>query len=97
MEATLTKEREFVPPPEELLERWIEDSKSKPTLQSAYNYIAYKASEWGFNAALQPDPSSLKQRALRGLERIQGIDVVSVWVGRDVFDTIREALGRIPD
>lgn len=84
-------------PPQELLERWIEESKRKPTLQSAYGHIANKASEWGFVVAMEPDPNSLKQRALRGLDRIQSIDVVSVWVGKDVFDLIRTALGRLPD
>lgn len=93
----MSSTREFCPPPQELLERWIEESKGKPTLQAGYNYIAYKASEWAFNHATQPDPNSLKQQALRGLNRIQGIDVVSVWVGKDVFDTIRLALGKIPD
>lgn len=66
-------------------------------MQSAYNYIAYKASEWAFNTATSPDPNSIKQQALRGLERIQNIDVVSVWIGRDVFDVIRTALSRLPD
>ena len=97
LEAILTNQREFCPPPQELLERWIEESKTKPTMQAAYNYIAYKSSEWTFNHATQPDPNSLKQQALRGLNRIQAIDVVSVWVGRDIFDTIRLALDKIPD
>lgn len=93
----MATKREFCPPPQELLERWIEESNSKPTLNSAYNYIAYKSSEWAFNVATSPDPNSLKQQALRGLERIQNIDVVSVWIGKDVFETIRTALERLPD
>lgn len=93
----MTNEKEFIPPPVELMERWAEESKSKPTMQSAFGYVAYKAAQWGFNAAREPDPSSLKQRALRGLERIQSIDVVSVWVGKDAFDVIRTALGKVPD
>lgn len=87
----------FTPPPVELIERWSLESEDKPTKQAAFNYIAYKASEWGFNAANEPDPSSLKQRALRGLEKVQSIDVVSVWVGKDVFDVIRAALNKVPD
>ena len=93
----MTSEKQFLPPPQELIERWVEDSKRKPTLISAYNYIAYKSAEWGFNAAKEPDPASLKARALRGLDRIQSIDVVSVWVGKDVFETIKEALSRLPE
>lgn len=93
----MTTKREFCPPPQELIDRWTDESKLKPTLQSACNYIAYKASEWGYNAAMNPDPNSLKQQALRGLERIQRIDVVSVWIGKDVFDVIRQALDRVPD
>lgn len=93
----MTKKREFCPPPQELLERWIEESKTKPTIQAAYNYVAYKASEWTFNAVTDPDPNSLKQQALRGLERIRNIDVVSVWIGRDVFETIKMALMKLPD
>jgi len=93
----LTNQKEFLPPPVELIERWVEESKTKPTIQSAYNHIAFKSAEWGFSRALEPDPSSLKAKALRGLDRIQKIDVVSVWVGRDVFDTIREGLNRLPN
>lgn len=93
----MAPEKRFTPPPQELIERWVEDSKRKPTLQSAYNYIAFKSSEWGFNLAKEPDPASLKARALRGLDRIQKIDVVSVWVGKDVFDTIKEALHKLPE
>ena len=93
----MTIKREFCPPPAELMERWAEESKSKPTMQSAFNYVAYKAAQWAFDAAREPDPSSLKQRALRGLERVQSIDVVSVWVGKDVFDVIRTALDKVPD
>jgi hypothetical protein len=93
----LATEKQFTPPPQELIERWVDDSKSKPTLVSAHNYIAYKSAEWGFNSAKGLDPASLKARALRGLDRIQGIDVVSVWVGKDVFDTIKEALYKLPD
>lgn len=93
----MTTKRQFTPPPQELLERWVEESKSRATINAAYNYIAYKASEWAHNAALDPDPNSLKQQALRGLERIQRIDVVSVWIGKDVFDVIRQALDRVPD
>lgn len=89
--------REFTPPPQELIERWIEDSKKKPTISAAYNYLAFKASEWAHNTALSPDPNSLKQQAMRGLERIQRIDVISVWIGKDVFDVIKEALDRLPD
>jgi hypothetical protein len=97
LEAVLTTKRQFTPPPKELVERWVEESKSKPTIHAAYGYITYKAAEWAHNAALDPDPNSLKQQALRGLERIQNIDVVSVWTGRDVFDVIRQALDRLPD
>lgn len=93
----MTNKREFTPPPQELLERWIEQSKTKPTAYAAYSYIAYKASEWAHNTALHPDPNSLKQQALRGLERIQRIDVVSVWIGKDVFDVIKQALDKVPD
>lgn len=93
----MSDQREFTPPPKELIERWIDSSKSKPTAESAFNYVAYKAAEWGFGAALEPDPSSLKQRAIKGLQRIEQIDVVSVWVGKDVFDVIRTALKRLPD
>lgn len=97
LEAILNSKREFCPPPQELLDRWMEESKTKPTMQSACNHIAYKASEWGFNVATSPDPNSVKQQALRGLDRIQNIDVVSVWIGKDVFDVIRTALNRLPD
>lgn len=93
----MTAKREFCPPPQELLERWVEESKTKPTIQAAYNYIAYKASEWSYNIATNPDPNSLKQQALRGLERIKNIDVVSVWIGKDVFDVIKRALDKLPD
>ena len=93
----MTNEKEFISPPAELMERWVEESKTKPTMQSALRYVAYKAAQWGFDAAREPDPSSLRQRALRGLERIQSIDVVSVWVGKDVFDVIRTALSKVPD
>jgi hypothetical protein len=79
------------------MERWGEEAKAKPTMQSGFNYLGYKAAEWGFNYAMEPDPTSLKAKALRGLDRIQKIDVVPVWIGKDVFDTIREALNRIPD
>lgn len=93
----MNNSREFTPPPQELIERWVEESKTKPTVFAAYNYLAYKASEWAHNAALDPDPNSLKQRALHGLQRIQSIDVVSVWIGKDVFDVIKQALDRLPD
>jgi hypothetical protein len=93
----LTIEKNFVPPPVELIERWIFESNTKPSMQSAFNYVAHKAAEWGFNVAMEPDPSSLKQQALKGLERIQRIDVVSVWIGRDVFDVIRSALNKLPN
>lgn len=93
----MTNSRAFVSPPAELIERWVEESKSKPTIQAAYNYMAFKAAEWGFNSAIQPDPSSLKYRALKALDKIQALEVVSIWLGKDSFVTIRQALEKLPN
>lgn len=93
----MSSAKKFNPPPKELIERWVIDSKTKPTIESAFNYIAYKSSEWGFNNAMEPDPDSIKSKALRSLDRIQSIDVVSVWIGKDALNVIREALHKLPN
>jgi hypothetical protein len=97
MEAALTNKRQFSQPPRELLEQWVEEADQKLTTLEACQHVAQKASEWGFATALCPDPNSLKQRALRGLERIKNLGVVSTWVGKDVFQVIEEALESLPD
>jgi hypothetical protein len=93
----LKPDRKFSPPPEELMYRWMEESRSRPTPEAASNYIAYKASEWGFNDALSPDPNSLKSKALRYLDRIEQLEVVSIWIGKEAITMIREALNSIPN
>lgn len=93
----MTDQRLFVPPPAELRERWIADSKTKPTLDAAHSYLIYKAAEWGFRTAMEPDPTSLKSKALKALDKIQGLEVVSVWLGKDSFNVIRQALEKLPN
>lgn len=89
-------DKTFMPPPEELIHRWSTESGTKPTMQSAFNYVAYKAAEWGFNEALCPDPNSLKLRALRALSKVESLEVVSIWIGTDALKTIRKAIESLP-
>lgn len=90
-------DRLFNPPPEELMQRWTLESEKKPTKQAAFNYIAYKAAEWGFNDAMSPDPNSLKSKALRALSKVEDLEVVSVWIGKDALKTIRNAVESLPN
>lgn len=87
----------FNPPPNELRERWIKESETKPTAGTAYNYLIFKSSEWGFNQALEPSPDSPKAKALRALRRIEDLGVVSVWIGKDAIEQIKTAINLLPD
>lgn len=90
-------EKVFTAPPEELIQRWVAESENRPTMQSAWNYVAFKAAEWGFNSALEIDPNSIKSKALRALSKIEDLSIVPVWIGKDALNNIRTAIESLPN
>jgi hypothetical protein len=97
LETAMTNKRTFLPPPQELIDRWVKESDSRPTMQTAWSYVVYKSSEWGYNQAFEPHPDSIKAKALRALSKIEALDIVSVWIGKDAVQQIKNALESLPN
>lgn len=89
--------KRFTVPPQELIDRWISESDGRPTTQTAWSFVVEKAARWGFDRAKEPDPEGIKGKALRALARIEALEIVSVWIGRDAIASIKTALNSIPN
>ena len=93
----MNNSRKFTPPPQELIDRWVLESDDRPTTQTAWSFVVDKAAKWAFDRATEPNPDGLKAKALRALSRIEALDIVSVWIGKDAVRSIRSALESMPN